>query len=81
MTTSETRQGEKRASNISLSSFYLFASFFSGVVVMLVEITGVRLISPIFGNSIYTWTALIAVVYSPVEHLTSVTLSYRTRAE
>ena len=29
---------------------------------MLVELAGVRLISPVFGNSIYTWTALIAVV-------------------
>jgi len=42
--------------------FYLFASFFSGFIVMLVELAGVRLISPVFGNSIYTWTALIAVV-------------------
>ena len=46
----------------SLKPFYLFLSFFSGVVVMLVEIAGVRLLSPLFGNSIYTWTALIAVV-------------------
>lgn len=42
--------------------FYLFASFFSGFIVMLVELAGVRLLSPVFGNSIYTWTALIAVV-------------------
>ncbi|MEM7145675.1 MAG: fused MFS/spermidine synthase [Verrucomicrobiota bacterium] len=36
--------------------------FFSGASVMVVEITGNRLLAPIFGNSLYTWTALIGVV-------------------
>ncbi|MEM8955660.1 MAG: fused MFS/spermidine synthase [Verrucomicrobiota bacterium] len=36
--------------------------FFSGASVMVIEITGNRLLAPIFGNSIYTWTALIGVV-------------------
>ena len=29
---------------------------------MVIEITGNRLLAPVFGNSLYTWTALIGVV-------------------
>ncbi|MFV1995335.1 MAG: fused MFS/spermidine synthase [Verrucomicrobiales bacterium] len=36
--------------------------FFSGASVMVIEIAGNRLLAPIFGNSIYTWTALIGVI-------------------
>ncbi len=36
--------------------------FFSGAAMMVIEITGIRLLAPIFGNSLYTWTALIGVV-------------------
>ncbi|MEM3095869.1 MAG: fused MFS/spermidine synthase [Nitrososphaerota archaeon] len=36
--------------------------FASGAVVMCVELTGSRLLAPIFGNSIYVWGSLIGVV-------------------
>ena len=36
--------------------------FLSGAAVMIVEITGNRLLAPLFGNSMYTWTALIGVI-------------------
>ena len=38
------------------------AAFFAGAAVMIVEISGARLIAPVYGNTIYTWTALIGVV-------------------
>lgn len=37
-------------------------SFFSGGAVMMVEFSGNRLLAPSFGNSLYTWTALIGVI-------------------
>ncbi|MEQ1862503.1 MAG: fused MFS/spermidine synthase [Chthoniobacteraceae bacterium] len=37
-------------------------TFFSGGAVMLVEVAGNRLLSPGFGNSLYTWTGLIGVI-------------------
>lgn len=36
--------------------------FFAGAAVMVIEISANRLLAPHFGNSIYTWTALIGVV-------------------
>jgi spermidine synthase len=36
--------------------------FFSGGSVMLIELAGIRLLAPVFGNSLYTWTALIGVI-------------------
>ncbi len=36
--------------------------FFSGGAVMIVEFSGNRLLSPIFGNSLFTWTGLIGVI-------------------
>lgn len=36
--------------------------FFSGAAVMIVEFAGNRLLSPGFGNSLYTWTGLIGVI-------------------
>ena len=37
-------------------------SFCAGAAVMIIEIGGNRLIAPVFGNTIYTWTALIGVI-------------------
>lgn len=39
-----------------------FLGFFSGGAVMIVEFSGNRLLTPIFGNSLYTWTGLIGVI-------------------
>lgn len=36
--------------------------FFAGASVMVIEISANRLLAPHFGNSLYTWTALIGVV-------------------
>jgi len=36
--------------------------FLSGASLMVIEMTGNRLLAPVFGNSLYTWTALIGVV-------------------
>lgn len=36
--------------------------FFSGSALMVIEISANRLLAPNFGNSIYTWTALIGVI-------------------
>ncbi|GBC69612.1 Polyamine aminopropyltransferase [archaeon HR01] len=38
--------------------------FASGVVVMVLELTGSRLLAPVFGNSIFVWGSLIGVVLS-----------------
>lgn len=37
-------------------------NFCAGAAIMIIEITANRLLAPYFGNSIYTWTALIGVV-------------------
>ena len=36
--------------------------FFAGAAIMVIELTGIRVLAPVFGNSLYTWTALIGVV-------------------
>ena len=46
----------------ALARLYVAVSGFSGAAVMLVELAGIRLLSPVFGNSLDTWTALICVV-------------------
>lgn len=38
------------------------ACFFAGASMMIIEISAARLLSPLFGNSVYTWTALIGVI-------------------
>jgi spermidine synthase len=44
-------------------SLFLFAvAFFSGASVMVIELAGIRILAPWFGNSLYTWTALIGVI-------------------
>ena len=38
---------------------YLIA-FITGFSIMLIELIGTRIISPYYGNTIYTWTSLIS---------------------
>jgi predicted membrane-bound spermidine synthase len=38
------------------------ACFLSGAAMMVIEICAFRLLAPLFGNSVYTWTALIGVI-------------------
>ena len=41
---------------------YAFVAFVAGAAVLIVEITGARLMAASLGNSIYTWSALIAAI-------------------
>ena len=42
--------------------FLCLICFLSGTMTLVIEIAGTRLLSPLFGNSLFTWTALIGVV-------------------
>jgi spermidine synthase len=45
-----------------IKNLYLgFGVFISGAVVMLIELLGTRIISPVFGAGIYVWSALISI--------------------
>jgi len=41
--------------------YYIFYSFVAGFSLMTVEIVSSRIISPIIGNSIYTWSSIIGI--------------------
>lgn len=43
------------------SAYLIFTIFASGASVMLIEITGARIIAPLFGSSVFVWTAVISV--------------------
>jgi len=45
-----------------LKIIYILTCFISGAIVMIIELSGIRLLAPIFGSSLFTWTALIGVV-------------------
>lgn len=54
---------ETNAGFLRLERLYLGAACFcSGAALMIIEISAARLLAPMFGNSIYTWTALIGVI-------------------
>ena len=36
--------------------------FVAGAALMIVELTGYRVLAPVFGNSLWTWTALIGII-------------------
>ena len=42
--------------------FLLFTALLTGTVVMALEILGSRLLTPVFGNSLFVWGALIGVI-------------------
>lgn len=47
----------------TLTRLYLGAAcFLAGAAMMIIEICAFRLLAPLFGNSVYTWTALIGVI-------------------
>jgi spermidine synthase len=49
--------------NPRFTRLYLGAAcFLSGAAIMVIEICAYRLLAPLFGNSVYTWTALIGVI-------------------
>lgn len=52
---------EEPSSNVSRLALAVIC-FCAGAAVMVIEISAYRLLAPLFGNSVYTWTALIGVV-------------------
>lgn len=44
------------------SAFLAAIAVFAGASVMIIELAGIRILSPWFGNSLYTWTGLIGVI-------------------
>ncbi|MDD5304192.1 MAG: fused MFS/spermidine synthase [Elusimicrobia bacterium] len=50
---------EKAAAPASTTPFLLISLFLTGLCSLVLEIVGTRLISPFYGSSIYTWSALI----------------------
>lgn len=47
---------------LSLGQFYLYATVFVvGVVILVLEVLGTRIIAPYYGATIYVWSSLIAV--------------------
>ena len=46
----------------ALAVLYLAVSLVSGLAMMMIEIAGVRLLAPVFGDSQYTWSASIGVI-------------------
>lgn len=51
------------SSGIRFTRVYLAAAcFLAGAAMMVIEICAYRLLAPLFGNSVYTWTALIGVI-------------------
>jgi spermidine synthase len=54
---SSARPGDRRILRLLLPP----SVFVSGAVVMVLEVLGTRLIGPVYGSSIYVWSALIAV--------------------
>lgn len=51
------------AKNPRISRLLLgFICFIAGAAIMVIEISANRLLAPSFGNSLYTWTALIGVI-------------------
>ena len=53
-----TSSGHERTIRIFLGS----VCFLAGASVMVIEISAFRLLAPLFGNTVYTWTALIGVI-------------------
>lgn len=43
-------------------SMFVIMAFCAGASVMIVELAANRILSPLFGNSLFTWTALIGVI-------------------
>ncbi len=43
-------------------AFVAFAAFLAGAAVMIVELTASRVLAPHFGNTLFTWTAVIGVI-------------------
>jgi spermidine synthase len=57
------QQGAGSSQSYWFQSLFLSAiAFFAGAAVMVIELAGIRILAPWFGNSLYTWTGLIGVI-------------------
>lgn len=54
--------GATAASTKGTRIFLGISCFLAGAAMMVIEICAYRLLAPFFGNSVYTWTALIGVI-------------------
>lgn len=59
---SPTSVAENLASARGTRIFLGLSCFLAGAAMMVIEICAYRLLAPFFGNSVYTWTALIGVI-------------------
>lgn len=57
-----TKPAETSVSAKLLRLYLAAACFLAGAAMMVIEICAFRLLAPLFGNSVYTWTALIGVI-------------------
>ena len=55
-------QADSAASARGTRFFLGLSCFLAGAAMMVIEICAYRLLAPFFGNSVYTWTALIGVI-------------------
>ncbi|MFA6520124.1 MAG: fused MFS/spermidine synthase [Candidatus Paceibacterota bacterium] len=49
---------------LNKQSFYVFSSFLAGFAVMTVELIAGRVVAPIIGSSVFTWTSVIGITLS-----------------
>lgn len=56
------RKDPSRGADAGQGILIALAALFSGAAIMIIELTGTRLLAPWFGNSLYTWTGLIGVI-------------------
>lgn len=54
--------GKKHSQQNKQQKLLLHTAFFSGMVVMAVELTATRIMAPFFGTSVFVWTNLLGVV-------------------
>jgi spermidine synthase len=53
---------DRRSATALQSGGLVVVCFVAGAALMIVELTGYRVLAPVFGNSLWTWTALIGII-------------------
>ena len=53
---------DRRSATSLRSAGLVVICFVAGAALMIVELTGYRVLAPVFGNSLWTWTALIGII-------------------
>lgn len=53
---------QNNSSGININEYYIyFTLFISGAIILVIELAGARMLSPIFGSTIYVWSSMIIV--------------------